>query len=166
MAARLGPQLRAGDQSQMVVDDGDKLVKGGPSAITDSEEQVRNFGGVRHAIGHPRQMAPSRSGINARGDSSVEFLSFDGAVHGFLMSGGTVTHLDVPFAGAVITNAPGAGNDRGDVAGFYTVNGREPAFRHHRHGNYEALEAPAVASSMLAIGINTPGGHRWPVHTI
>ena len=92
--------------------------------------------------------------INASGDIVGSF--FNGAVHGFLMSEGTVTHLDVPFAGAVNTNAPGL-NDRGDVAGFYTVNGRQLPFRRDRHGNYEALEAPAAASSMLAIGINTPG---------
>jgi probable HAF family extracellular repeat protein len=92
--------------------------------------------------------------INARGDIVGSF--FNGAVHGFLMSGDTVTQLDVPFAGAVNTNAPGL-NDRGDVVGFYTASGRQLAFRRDRHGNYETLEAPAAASSMLAIGINTPG---------
>jgi probable HAF family extracellular repeat protein len=94
--------------------------------------------------------------INARGDMVGTF--FDGSVHGFLMSGDIVTQLDVPFPGAINTNAPGL-NDRGDIVGFYTVSGRQVAFRRDRHGNYESLDAPTPtpASSTLAIGINAPG---------
>jgi probable HAF family extracellular repeat protein len=94
--------------------------------------------------------------INARGD--VVGSWFDGSVHGFLMSGDIVTLLDVPFPGAINTNAPGL-NDGGDIVGFYTVSGRQVAFRRDRHGNYESLDAPTPtpASSTLAIGINTPG---------
>ena len=94
--------------------------------------------------------------INARG--AVVGSWFDGSVHGFLMSGDIVTQLDVPFPGAIHTNAPGL-NDRGDIVGFYTVSGRQVAFRRDRHGNYESLDAPTPtpASSTLAIGINTPG---------
>jgi uncharacterized membrane protein len=94
--------------------------------------------------------------INARGDMVGTF--FDGSVHGFLMSGDIVTQLDVPFQGAINTNAPGL-NDRGDIVGFYTVSGRQVAFRRDRDGNYESLDAPTPtpASSTLAIGINAPG---------
>jgi hypothetical protein len=94
--------------------------------------------------------------INARGDMVGTF--FDGSVHGFLISGDIVTQLDVPFPGAFNTNAPGS-NDRGDIVGFYTVSGRQVAFRRDRHGNYESLDAPTStqASSTLAIGINAPG---------
>ena len=53
MAGRLAPQLRACDTSQMVVDDRDELVKRVSSAIADREEQVRDSGRVRRAIGHP-----------------------------------------------------------------------------------------------------------------
>ena len=94
--------------------------------------------------------------INDRGNIVGSF--FDGSVHGFLMSGDTVTQLDVPFPGAINTNAPGL-NDPGDIVGFYTVSGRQVAFRRDRHGNYESLDAPTPtpASSTLAIGINAPG---------
>ena len=94
--------------------------------------------------------------INARGD--IVGTVFDGSVHGFLMSGDMVTQLDVPFPGAINTNAPGL-NDRGDIVGFYTVSGRQVAFRRDRHENYESLDAPSPtpASCTLAIGINTPG---------
>jgi probable HAF family extracellular repeat protein len=93
---------------------------------------------------------------NARGDLVGSF--FDGSVHGFLVSGDTVTQLDVPFPGAINTNAPGL-NDQGDIVGFYTVSGRQVAFRRDRHEQYESLDAPTPtpASSTLAIGINTPG---------
>jgi hypothetical protein len=37
----------------MVVDDGDELVKGLSSALTDGEEQLRDSGRVRHVLGHP-----------------------------------------------------------------------------------------------------------------
>lgn len=94
--------------------------------------------------------------MNGRGDIAGSF--FNGAVHGFLLSGDQVTYLDVPFAGAINTNAPGL-NDEGDVVGFYTVGGRQLAFKRDRHGNYESLDAPTStpASSTLAIGINAPG---------
>ncbi len=94
--------------------------------------------------------------INARGDLVGSF--FDGSVHGFLMTDDQVTQLDVPFPGAINTNAPGL-NDRGDIVGFYTVGGRQVAFRRDRHGNYASLDAPTLtpASSTLAIGVNTPG---------
>ena len=56
MVGRLAPQLRACDTSQMVVDDGDKLVKGLSSATAHREEQLRDSGGVRRAIRHPRRL--------------------------------------------------------------------------------------------------------------
>ena len=96
--------------------------------------------------------------INARGDIAGSF--FNGSVHGFLMSHETVTQLDVPFPGAINTNAPGL-NDRGDVVGFYThtETRRVLAFRRDRHGNYESFEAPTEtpASATIPTGINTPG---------
>ena len=94
--------------------------------------------------------------INARGDIVGSF--FNSSVHGYLMSGDIVTQLDVPFPGAINTNAPGL-NNPGDIVGFYTVSGRQVAFRRDRHENYESLDAPTPtpASSTLAIGINAPG---------
>jgi uncharacterized membrane protein len=94
--------------------------------------------------------------ISARGDIVGSF--FDGSVHGFLMSAEGLTQLDVPFPGAVNTNAPGL-NDAGDIVGFYTVGGRQVAFRRDRHGNYQSLDAPTtpLPSSTLAIGINASG---------
>jgi probable HAF family extracellular repeat protein len=94
--------------------------------------------------------------INGRGDIAGSF--FTGSVHGFLVSGEAVTQLDVPFAGAINTNAPGL-NDSGDVVGFYTQGGRQLAFKRDRLGSYASFEAPTPtpASSTLAIAINTPG---------
>jgi uncharacterized membrane protein len=96
--------------------------------------------------------------ISARGNIVGSF--FSGSVHGFLMSGDTLMQLDVPFAGAINTNAPGL-NDPGDVVGFYTdtVAQRVLGFRRDRDGHYESFEAPTPtpASSTIPTGINTPG---------
>jgi uncharacterized membrane protein len=96
--------------------------------------------------------------INAGGAIVGSF--FEGSVHGFLMSGQTVTQIDVPFPNAVNTNAPGL-NDRGDVVGFYmdTVKRRVLAFSRDPDGHYESFEAPTEtpAASTIPTGINTPG---------
>jgi probable HAF family extracellular repeat protein len=96
--------------------------------------------------------------INGRRDIVGSF--FDGSVHGFLMSGDTVTQLDVPFPGAVNTNAPGL-NNRGDIVGFYTdtVTRRVLGFRRDRTGHYESFEAPTEtpSSSTIPTGINNRG---------
>jgi hypothetical protein len=117
--------------------------------------------GVFTTIDLPGTQGPPPNGtfvqsVNARGDLSGSF--FNGSVHGFLSSGDDVTQLDVPFAGALNTNAPGL-NDSGDSVGFYTAGGRQLAFKRDRHGNYESFEAPTPtpASSTLAISLNTAG---------
>ena len=96
--------------------------------------------------------------INARGDVVGSF--FNGSVHGFLMSGETLTQLDVPFPNATNTNAPGL-NDRGDIVGFFTdtAKRRVLAFRRDPDGYYESFEAPTVTppSATVATGINTRG---------
>jgi hypothetical protein len=94
--------------------------------------------------------------VNARGDISGSF--FDGTVHGFLMSGDSVTPIDVPFLGAINTNAPGL-NDSGDVVGFYTVGTRLVSFRRDHQGDYASLDAPTAtpAAATIATGINNGG---------
>jgi probable HAF family extracellular repeat protein len=94
--------------------------------------------------------------INERGDIVGPF--FDGsAVHGYFMSGDTVTQLDVPFAGATQTQAWGM-NSQGEIVGYYVVGGRAIAFRRDRHGNYESLDAPtSPASDTRAFGISAAG---------
>ena len=122
---------------------------------------LRNRDGVFRTIDLEGTQGPPPNGtftqwINARGDIVGSF--FNGSVHGFLMSRDGVTQLDVPVAGAINTNVPGL-NDRRDIVGYYTVNGRQLAFKRDRDGNYESFEAPTPtpASSTLAIGINSRG---------
>jgi hypothetical protein len=87
---------------------------------------------------------------------------FDGtAIHGYLMSGDTVTQLDVPlggpFAGATQTQAWGM-NSQGDIVGYYVVGGRARAFRRDRHGEYESLEATLPpGADTRAFDINPAG---------
>ena len=96
--------------------------------------------------------------INARGDIVGSF--FNGAVHGFLLSGDTFTQLDVPFPNASNTNAPGL-NERGEIVGFFTdtAKRRVLTFRRDPDGYYESFEAPTDTppSATVATGINTRG---------
>ncbi|MCA1585308.1 MAG: hypothetical protein LC791_11265 [Acidobacteria bacterium] len=100
--------------------------------------------------------------INARRDMVGSF--FNGSVHGFLMSGDTVTQLDVPFADSINTNAPGL-NDHGEIVGFYTAFASDPAkrrtlgFWRDRKGHYESFEAPTETPSSATVptSINNRG---------
>jgi len=94
--------------------------------------------------------------INQRGDIVGSF--YDGALHGFLLSGDTATQLDVPFAGVVRTQAWGM-NSEGDIVGDYVVAGRTFAYKRDRHGRYESLDIPELANMAVVnvFGINPAG---------
>jgi probable HAF family extracellular repeat protein len=117
--------------------------------------------GVFTSIDLPNTQGPSPFGtsaysINARGE--IVGAYFDGTVHGYLMSDGTITQLDVPFFGGFNTLARGI-NSNGDIVGSYVLGSRTVAFKRDRHGNYESLEAStaAPATATAAFGINARG---------
>lgn len=94
--------------------------------------------------------------INNRGQIVGTF--FDGSTHGYLLDGETVTQLDVPFAGVTQTQAWGM-NSQGDIVGHYVAGGRTFAFKRDRHGNYESLDVPELASATVASAFGiTPAG--------
>jgi uncharacterized membrane protein len=132
---------------------------------TPARDRRRGFlfsrAGIYTVIDLPNAAGPPPNGtwatwINERGDIVGPF--FDGsAIHGYLMSGDTVTQLDVPFAGATQTQAWGM-NSQGDIVGYYVVGSRAIAFRRDRHGVYESIDAPtSPASDTRAFGINPAG---------
>jgi len=94
--------------------------------------------------------------INNRGDIVGTF--FDGSIHGYLLSSGTTTQLDVPFPGVTETQAWGM-NSQGDIVGQYTAGGRTMPFKRDRHGNYESLDIPELAAAPVvsAFSINPSG---------
>jgi hypothetical protein len=123
---------------------------------------LRSRAGDITVIDLPNAAGPPVNGtwatwINERGDIVGPF--FDGtAIHGYLLSDDIVTQLDVPFTGATQTQAWGI-NSQGDIVGYYVVAGRARAFRRDRHGNFESLDAPDLASATQAqaFGINFSG---------
>jgi uncharacterized membrane protein len=132
---------------------------------TPARDRRRGFlfsrAGAYTVIDLPNAAGPPINGtwatsINERGDIVGPF--FDGsAIHGYLMSGETVTQLDVPFAGATQTQAWSM-NSQGDIVGYYVVGGRGIAFRRDRHGEYQSLDAPTTpASDTRAFGISGAG---------
>ena len=94
--------------------------------------------------------------INNRG--GIVGTLFDGSSHGYLLDGETLTQLDVPFAGVTETQGWGM-NSQGDIVGAYVAGGRTIAFERDRHGQYESLDVPELASATvtLALGINSAG---------
>src|SRR5207302_440744 len=75
--------------------------------------------------------------------------------HGFLLSGGSYTTLDVPVPGASQTTAGGI-NPRGDIVGTYVDSSG------HSHGfllsggSYTTLDVPG-ATFTVAVGVNPRG---------
>jgi probable HAF family extracellular repeat protein len=104
----------------------------------------------------PAPLGTSANWVDQRGD--IVGAYFDGAIHGYLLSDGTVTQLDVPFSGGINTQARGI-NSQGDIVGSYALGSRFLSFRRDRHGNYDSLEAPtaAPAAATVAFGINAAG---------
>ncbi len=58
-------------------------------------------------------------GINDKGDIVGNYYPEDGSLHGFLLSRGVYTKIDLP--GACSTN-PGSINDAGDIVGDYSID--------------------------------------------
>ena len=103
--------------------------------------------GVLTLIDLPGTLGPPINGtwatsINDPGD--IVGPGFDGSIHGYLISGDTVTQLDAPFAGAMNTQAYGL-NSRGDIVGYYMVGTKSLGFLRDRHRNYASIEAPSGA---------------------
>jgi hypothetical protein len=122
---------------------------------------LRSRSGTYSTIDLPESIGPFPNGtmanwINQRGNIVGTF--YDGAVHGYLLSGETATQLDVPFAGVVRTQAWGM-NSEGDIVGDYTVGTRTFAFKRDRHGRYESLDIPELADMAVVnvFGINPAG---------
>ena len=122
---------------------------------------LRSRAGVFTSIDLPNTRGPSPFGtsafsINGRGDIVGSY--FDGAVHGYLLPHGAMTHTQLDVPGGINTQARGI-NSQGDIVGNCVLGGRGVAFRRDRHGNYDSFEAPtaAPATATAAFGINAPG---------
>ena len=122
---------------------------------------LRTRAGEISTIDVPGTFGPPINGtwttaINERGD--IVGPGFDGMVHGYLISGDTVTQVDAPFAGAMNSQIQGL-NTRGDTVGSYMVGTKAIGFLRDRHGNYESIEAPVSDPTVntMAWGINARG---------
>lgn len=96
-------------------------------------------------------------GANAVNDSGQivgYFFDNSGAIHGYELSAGRFTTLDVPFAGATGTYADGI-NNSGEVVGGWTVSGGSHGFT-RIGGTYASFDYPG-ATQTFAIGVNTAG---------
>lgn len=104
----------------------------------------------------PPPFGTSAFSINERGDIVGSY--FDGAIHGYLLPHGAITHTQLDVPGGINTQARGI-NSQGDIVGNSVLGGRSVAFRRDRHGNYDWFEAPTAtpATGTAAFGINAAG---------
>lgn len=122
---------------------------------------LRSRAGVFSSIDLPATRGPSPFGtsafaMNARGDIVGSY--FDGAIHGYLLPHGAMSHTQLDVPGGINTQARGI-NSQGDIVGNSVLGGRSVAFRRDRHGNYDWFEAPTAtpATGTAAFGINAAG---------
>jgi uncharacterized membrane protein len=87
-------------------------------------------------------------GINARGDIVGSYGSADGRFHGFLLSEGRFTSIDVP--GATFTFADGI-NSEGDIVGAYTTDPKLPATTYHGFLLREALSLLLISLAPVSL---------------
>ena len=78
------------------------------------------------AIDFPGAAETEVLGINPKGDI-VGVYSIGDVLHGFLLSGGTFSTIDVPFPGTTVTRAAGI-NPKGDIVGIYRSAGVQHGF--------------------------------------
>jgi hypothetical protein len=112
---------------------------------------LRSGGGAYTTLDDPNAAGFTiASGINARGQIVGSYLDASG-FHGFLLSGGKYTNIDVPNAG--ITFATGI-NDAGSIVGSYADSSGDHGFL-LSGGKYITLDDPN--GSTTAAGINDHG---------
>ena len=90
-------------------------------------------------------------GINNNGQVVGYYYDFEfGLPHGFLLSNGNYSHIDVPGARFTL---PWKINDAGEIVGYY----RDAAHHLHgfllSHGSFQTIDAPG-ATATFALGIN------------
>src|SRR5438552_18021999 len=103
------------------------------------------------SIDYPGAMATSiPGGINDLGDIVGAFTDSNRKVHGFLLSNGVYTTIDVP--GAAITMARGI-NSRGDIVGSYQITPSKPGGDFHgfllRDGELTIINYPNHLNTIL-----------------
>jgi uncharacterized membrane protein len=74
------------------------------------------------SVTFPGATEQSAFGVNDAGQIVGEYADSSGVQHGWELSGGTFTTIDVPFAGATATGANGI-NDSGEIAGGWDGSG-------------------------------------------
>ena len=94
-------------------------------------------------------------GINNRGDIAGGYFDDDGNEHGFLLRHDTLTTIDVPFAGSLVTQLNGL-NDSGIIVGVWV----DSAFTVHgfiyQNGSFAHLDHPDALDT-YPYGINSRG---------
>lgn len=95
-------------------------------------------------------------GINDSGDIVGEYVDNSGNVQGYLLSGGTFSEIQVPFAGATST-LPDDINDFGEIVGIWEVGSNPIQSFVLSGGVYTALSGYPGAPETQAIANNNKG---------
>lgn len=104
-------------------------------------------------IDFPNATATTAGSINARGDTSGNYVDVSGITHGFLLRKGVFFTIDFPDASFTSARAM---NARGDIAGrIHDANGNDHAFL-LRDGQFTQIDYPG-ADATVGRGINNAG---------
>src|ERR1700730_2389599 len=97
-------------------------------------------------------------GINPQGDIVGYYSDSSGNTHGFLLSRGKFTTIDVPGAGAPLYTEPYGINPQGDIVGYYSDSSGVHGFLLSkgllRKGRFTTFDVPGGEGNTFAQGIN------------
>ena len=106
----------------------------------------------------PAQTYLFATGVNDQQDVTGYFEDAGNNTHGFILSAGKFTQLDVPFASGLSTVAYGI-NNNGEVVGDYVPAGGDSPVESftYSNGTYKKVRSYPKATSTYAEGLNNNG---------
>jgi probable HAF family extracellular repeat protein len=115
---------------------------------------VRDERGRYSTIQVPGAVRTQATGVNNRGQVVGDYLTADGAVHGYRWDGGRFTTIDGPAAASQVTVLDI--NDRGQMVGVYADTAGAPHGFLLSNGRYTTVDMPGVRYT-IPYSINNRG---------
>jgi len=98
------------------------------------------------SVNVPGASGQAAFGVNDAGVIVGQYLDASGVFHGWELSGGTLTTIDVPFSGSTGTTAGGI-NNSGEIAGCWTGSGTSQHGFTLISGTYTSFDFPGAAQT-------------------
>lgn len=143
-----------GSRNEIVGGYGNAVLLGNESFILYESQGKKSAVESYKSVNVPKAPEQAAFGVNDAGQIVGEYVDSSGVYHGWELSGGKFTTIDVPFAGAEGTGADGI-NDSGEIAGGYDGSGVTQHGFTLIGGTYTSFDYPgAVATWAFALNNN------------